>query len=91
MSTASEKNTYHPSGQKHPKVLRQLDAANDGVEDAKDPGHLPPPVLVRHRARERAERGAGEVSDEEQDRDLPFPEPVAVIQLVDVGALEPIT
>ena len=88
---SGEINTYHSSGQKHPKVLRQLDATNDGVQDAEDPGHLPPPVLVRHRARERAERGAGEVPDEEEDRDLPLPEAIAVVQLVDVGTLQPIT
>ena len=70
--------------------MRELAGAVEDGDDTEDLAHGSPPVPVGQRPRGAAQETGGEVAGHEEDRDVRLTEAVLAVQLVDVGALQPV-
>ena len=79
-----------PAHEEPPVVGGQLGEAAEGVDDGEAQRHLAAPPEVSQRPRARPEQHWGGEPDHVEHRDLRLLEAVVGVQLVDVGALQPV-
>ena len=90
VETRGGESTEESAQEENIEVVRELAGAVKHADDAEELAHGPPSVSVCQGPRGAAQDTGGQVASHEEYSDVSLPIAVLSVQLVDVGALQPV-